>query len=91
MSGAFRRDHHDVNRGRRNNLLEMDAETVRDHQDGVGLEVRPDLAFKQGAMMLVGSQNHDQIGAAHRFGRRQHLEAIRQSLLGRVSPRSQSH
>src|SRR5689334_8644089 len=68
MPGALRRDHEHVHVGGRNDLLEVDVEPVAEREVLAGLEARRDVALVDLAALLVGHEDHDDVGLARGGG-----------------------
>ena len=63
MSRALGSDHHHVNVGRRNDRLEMNAESMRNAQNLSGMQIGLDGLFVQLALRLVGREQVNPVGA----------------------------
>ena len=55
--------------------LEVDVESVREHQQLTRRQVRPDVFGVDLGLNLVGSQDHHHVGPLRGLGRRNHIEA----------------
>ncbi len=75
VTGALRRDHDHVQIGTRLDQLEVDVEAVREGQRAALLEVGGNAVLVDLPLVLVGSEDHHQVGALHRFGDFLDLEA----------------
>ena len=62
VTGAFGCNHCDIDVGWRQNLRVVQAETVRCHQHLAGSKPRANITLKYFAVMLIGDENHDDIG-----------------------------
>ena len=67
VAGAFRRDHDDVHVLRRNNGLEMNRETVREHQRLALGQIWLDVLLVALRLLGVGQRDHDDVGLPHGF------------------------
>src|SRR5207244_3276593 len=92
VPGALGGDHEHVDRGRRDNLAEMDVEPVAEGQIRALLDVRADLGAVQAGLHLVRRQDHDDVGPLDRIRRAQHFEPGWLRLLpGRSLPQADEH
>ena len=76
MTRALRRDHRDVDVGRRLDVAEADVEAVPEEDRVAVLEVRLDRLGVELALRRVGRQHHDQVGLGRGLGRREHPQAL---------------
>jgi hypothetical protein len=83
VARALRRDHADVDALGRGDVAEADVEAVGEEQRVAGDEVRGDLLGVQLPLVLVGSQDHDQVGLFDRIGDGEDAQALGRSLLAR--------
>ena len=86
VAGALRRDHADVDAGRRLDLAEVNREAVGEEQQVAGGDAVGDLLAPELALFLVGEKDHHDVAAAGRFGEVEDLEAggFRLGAAGRV-------
>ena len=73
VARALRRDHADVDAGRRLDLAEVDREAVGEHQQVAGGDPVPDLGLPDLGLLLVRQQDHHHVAAAGRLGHVEHL------------------
>jgi len=77
------RDHDDVHILARLDQAEMDVQAMGKGQRRAGAQIGVDVVGVDGGLMLVGGQDHEDIGPGGGFGVRQHLEPCAFGLLGR--------
>ena len=77
VAGRLGRDHGHVDILRRDDLAEVDIEAMREHEGLSGLQVRGDLLLVDGALMVVGDQDHHDVGGLAGFGRGHDVETGR--------------
>ncbi len=85
VTGAFGCNHCDIDVGRRQNLRVVQAEAVRCHQHLAGSKPRANITLKHFAVMLIGDENHDDIGLLSSACRCRHLQALGLSLLAALT------
>src|SRR6185503_10223669 len=90
VAGTLGRNHDDVNIGRRNDGLEMNAEAVGKAEDLALRETRLDILLVEVALSFVGSENLDPVGFLCCLGWRENREAIRFRLGGATPARVQT-
>ena len=76
MTGALGGDQRGVDTGRRSDLVEVDVEAVRAHQQSARLQVRQDRGPVDVALNFVGQQDVDQVGLLGGLFDGDRLEAI---------------
>ncbi len=75
-AGALRRAHRDIDVRRRNDRAEVDPEAVRKHQGRAGLEVVAHVTHVRRGLLLIGDQDHRDVGALHRVGHLGDLDTV---------------
>ena len=75
VAGALGRDHDHVEIGARLDQAEMDVEPVGESERRALLEVGDEVVGIDRRLVLVGGDDHDDVGPLRRIGVRQHLEA----------------
>ena len=93
VAGALRRDHADVDAGRRLDLAEVDREAVGEEQQVAGGDAVGDLLAPDLGLLLVGQQDHHDVAAAGGFGDVEDLEPGRFGLgaAGGVGAQADDH
>ena len=76
MTGTLRCNHENVNASWRNDLLEVDIETMREGESTAWLEVRTNLFLVDVRLLLIRDQNHRDVRLLNRLGDRQNLETM---------------
>ena len=74
--GPFGRDHEHVDALGRGDVAEADVEAVAEDQGVAGREVGLDGLGVELALLVVGRQDHDDVGLLHRLGRREDAQAL---------------
>ena len=85
MPGAFWRHHEHVDAGRRDDLAEMDVETMPERQVGAVFQMRRDGLAVDGRLRLVRRQDHHHVRRLHRVGHRHHFQPALLRLLPRAA------
>ncbi len=81
VTRSLRSDHGDIDIGRRNDLLEMDVETVSEHEHIARFQVGLDLFFIDLSLEFIRRKDHDDISLLCCFGCRKNSQSLRFSLL----------
>ena len=76
VTRALRRDHRDVDIGRRRDQAVPDVEAVAEEQRLAGGQGRRDVLGVDLALRGVRRQDHDHVGLGRRLGRRDHAQAL---------------
>ena len=77
MTGTLRCNHENVNASRRNNLLEVDVETMCESESTARLEVGTNLFLVDVRLLLIRDQNHRDVRLLDRLSDWQNLEVVR--------------
>ena len=81
MTGALGGDHDHVNVCRGHDLLEVDVETVGEHEGIASLQMRGNLVLVHIGLHFVGQKDHDEVSLLAGFGNAHGLKAV---LLGEL-------
>ena len=77
MTRTFGRDHHHIDKIRRDDLFVVDIEAVGETQGHARTQMIPDTAFIDGTHFFIVDQHHHPVGFFDRIGGIQNLETIR--------------
>ena len=82
MAGALGCDHDDIDIGARLDQAKVDVEAMRKGEGRTGLQIGVQVFGIDGGLMLIGRQDHQDVGPLGRFLVAQHLETGTFRLLG---------
>jgi hypothetical protein len=91
MTGRLGRGHAHVDARHGNDGLEVDVESMREHQQLARAQVRPNFFGIEFCRGLIGNQNHHHVGPLCRFGDRGHFKACLLRLGDGLRCRGQAH
>ena len=91
VTRALRSNHDNVNVSRRNDLLEVDVEAVRESQYVARLQVRSDNVLVDVSLLLIRSQHHDDVACCCCLSRSHNLQAVVLRLLLVLGARAQTN
>jgi hypothetical protein len=89
VAGALRGDHRDIDAGGRIDELVVDVEAVGEHDHVALFQVRLDRLFVDGALQLVGHDDHDDVGFFGGVGDAEDAQAARLGLGLALAPLGQ--
>ena len=85
MTGSLRSDHSNVNVCRRNDLTEVDSETVSEHKHIAGLKVWFDILLIHSSLLFIIDKDHNDICLLCSFSRCKYFKALLYSLIPRLA------